>query len=99
MYIGSRRAKNNRRRPRRKFGGLILVGRENQLPARHAKPAAGGQVPQLYKPFGKGRLPELYLRDAKAKRLISRLKWFISTCIVGTAGLCIIGVAIYASTG
>ena len=49
-------------------------------------------------PAGKGRLPELYLRDASAKRLISRLKWFISTCIVGAAGLCIIGVAMYAST-
>lgn len=61
--------------------------------------AAKSQVPQLYKPFGKGRLPELYLRDAKARRLISRLKWFISTCIVGTAGLAIIGIAIYASTG
>lgn len=43
-------------------------------------------------------LPELYLRDANAKRLISRLKWFISTCIVGAAGLCIIGIAMYAST-
>ena len=43
-------------------------------------------------------MPELYLRDASARRLISRLKWFISTCIVGAAGLCIIGVAMYAST-
>jgi murein DD-endopeptidase MepM/ murein hydrolase activator NlpD len=55
-------------------------------------------LPQLYVPAGKGRLPELYLRDANAKRLISRLKWFISTCIVGAAGLCIIGIAMYAST-
>ncbi|NJM34307.1 MAG: peptidoglycan DD-metalloendopeptidase family protein [Rhodomicrobium sp.] len=55
-------------------------------------------LPQVYIPAGKGRLPELYLRDANARRLISRLKWFISTCIVGTAGLCIIGVAMYAST-
>lgn len=55
-------------------------------------------LPQLYVPAGKGTLPELYLRDANAKRLISRLKWFISTCIVGAAGLCIIGVAMYAST-
>ncbi len=76
-----------------------MVGRENHLPARPTRPATRGQVPQLYKPFGKGRLPELYLRDAKARRLISRLKWFISTCIVGTAGLAIIGIAIYASTG
>ncbi len=55
-------------------------------------------LPQLYVPAGKGTLPELYLRDANAKRLISRLKWFISTCIVGAAGLCIIGIAMYAST-
>jgi len=55
-------------------------------------------LPQIYVPAGKGRLPELYLRDAKARLLISRLKWFISTCIVGAAGLCIIGIAMYAST-
>jgi len=55
-------------------------------------------LPQVYVPAGAGRLPELYLRDAKARRLISRLKWFISTCIVGAAGLCIIGIAMYAST-
>ncbi|MBX2804980.1 MAG: peptidoglycan DD-metalloendopeptidase family protein [Hyphomicrobiales bacterium] len=76
-----------------------MVEHENHLPARPVRPAARGQVPQLYKPFGKGRLPELYLRDAKARRLISRLKWFISTCIVGTSGVAIIGIAIYASTG
>lgn len=55
-------------------------------------------LPQIYIPAGKGSLPELYLRDANARRLISRLKWFISTCIVGAVGLCIIGVAMYAST-
>lgn len=55
-------------------------------------------LPQVYIPAGKGSLPALYLRDAKTRRLISRLKWFISTCIVGAAGLCVIGVAIYAST-
>ena len=55
-------------------------------------------LPQVYVPAGKSALPELYLRDANAKRLISRLKWFISTCIVGAAGLCIIGMAMYAST-
>jgi murein DD-endopeptidase MepM/ murein hydrolase activator NlpD len=55
-------------------------------------------LPQLYVPVGKGPLPELYLRDIRARRLISRLKWFISTCMVGAAGLCIIGIAMYAST-
>lgn len=55
-------------------------------------------LPQIYIPAGKGTLPEIYMREAGAKRLISSLKWFISTCIVGAAGLCIIGVAMYAST-
>jgi murein DD-endopeptidase MepM/ murein hydrolase activator NlpD len=62
---------------------------------------AGGNprnLPQIYIPKGKGSLPEIYLRDAGPRRLISSLKWFISTCIVGAAGLCIIAVAMYAST-
>jgi murein DD-endopeptidase MepM/ murein hydrolase activator NlpD len=63
-----------------------------------ARRSGGRNLPQVYIPAGKGRLPELYMRDAKARRLISRLKWFISTCIVGAAGLCIIGIAMYAST-
>lgn len=63
-----------------------------------ARGRTGQNLPQLYVPAGKGPLPELYLRDLKARRLISRLKWFISTCIVGAAGLCIIGIAMYAST-
>lgn len=68
--------------------------------ARHAIAATQGarNLPQLYVPAGKGRLPELYMRDAHARRLVSRLKWFISTCLVGAAGLCIIGIAMYAST-
>jgi murein DD-endopeptidase MepM/ murein hydrolase activator NlpD len=75
-----------------------LLERDSQFPARTSPGGTNGHVPQLYKPFGKGRLPELYMRDAKAKRLISRLKWFISTCIVGAAGVGIIGIAMYAST-
>jgi murein DD-endopeptidase MepM/ murein hydrolase activator NlpD len=55
-------------------------------------------LPQIYIPAGKGSLPEIYLREAGPRRLISSLKWFISTCIVGAAGLCIIAVAMYAST-
>jgi murein DD-endopeptidase MepM/ murein hydrolase activator NlpD len=68
--------------------------------ARNAIAATKGarNLPQLYVPAGKGRLPELYMRDAHARQLVSRLKWFISTCLVGAAGLCIIGIAMYAST-
>jgi murein DD-endopeptidase MepM/ murein hydrolase activator NlpD len=54
-------------------------------------------LPQVYLPAGRKGLPEIYLRDTGARRLISSLKWFISTCIVAAAGLCIIGVAMYAS--
>ncbi len=71
----------------------------SQYTRRNLALSAGGRnQPQLRLPAKKSRLPELYLRDAKAKRLISRLKWFISTCVVGAAGLGIIGVAMYAST-
>jgi len=55
-------------------------------------------LPQVYVPLGKGSLPQLYLRGGSPRRLLSSLKWFISTCIVGVAGLCIIAVAMYAST-
>jgi murein DD-endopeptidase MepM/ murein hydrolase activator NlpD len=61
-------------------------------------PGGTRNLPQVYIPAGKGHLPEIYLREAGGTRLISSLKWFISTCIVGAAGLCIIGVAMYAST-
>jgi murein DD-endopeptidase MepM/ murein hydrolase activator NlpD len=55
-------------------------------------------LPQIYLPARQRGLPDIYLRDTGASRLISSLKWFISTCIVGAAGLCVIGVAMYAST-
>ncbi len=76
-----------------------MLERNRSKPAKFLQQNTSAHLPQLYKPFGKGRLPELYLRDAKAKRLISRLKWFISTCVVGASGVGIIGIAMYASTG
>jgi murein DD-endopeptidase MepM/ murein hydrolase activator NlpD len=63
-----------------------------------ARGGSSRNLPQIYIPAGKGSLPEIYLREAGPRRLISSLKWFISTCIVGAAGLCIIAVAMYAST-
>ncbi len=80
-----------------------MLDRNSQFAGHNARRAlvrgvGGRNLPQIYVPAGKGRLPELYMRDAKARLLISRLKWFISTCIVGAAGLCIIGIAMYAST-
>jgi murein DD-endopeptidase MepM/ murein hydrolase activator NlpD len=80
-----------------------LLDRSSHFSGVHASRALarGGStrnLPQIYIPAGKGSLPEIYLREAGPRRLISSLKWFISTCIVGAAGLCIIAVAMYAST-
>lgn len=55
-------------------------------------------LPQIHLPATRRGLPDIYMRDAGAKRLISSLKWFISTCVVGAAGLCIIAIVMYAST-
>ncbi len=63
-----------------------------------ARQGGTSNLPQVYRPAGKGKLPALYLGDGNARRLISRLKWLISTCIVGAAGLVTIGIAMYAST-
>jgi murein DD-endopeptidase MepM/ murein hydrolase activator NlpD len=80
-----------------------LLDRSSQfsgVQSQRALVRSGGSrnLPQIYIPAGKGSLPEIYLREAGPRRLISSLKWFISTCIVGAAGLCIIAVAMYAST-
>lgn len=42
-------------------------------------------------------LPAIYLSDLGPRRVVTRVKWLVSTLIVGFAGLCIIGVVIYAS--
>jgi murein DD-endopeptidase MepM/ murein hydrolase activator NlpD len=76
-----------------------LLDRNSHFAGLHAHRAparvAARNLPQVYRPHGKGSLPSLYLGDGSARRLISRLKWFISTCIVGAIGLVIIGVAMY----
>lgn len=54
-------------------------------------------LPQVYAKKPSGSLTRIYLHDTGQRRLISRLKWIISTCIVGAAGLLVIGIVIYAS--
>jgi murein DD-endopeptidase MepM/ murein hydrolase activator NlpD len=80
-------------------GLLSRNGNFPDLDSRRALASRTGasNVPQVYRPHGKGQLPALYLGDGNARRLISRLKWFISTCIVGAIGLVIIGIAMYAT--
>ena len=43
------------------------------------------------------RQPSIYLSELGPRRLVTQLKWFISTIIVAISGLAIIGVVIYSS--
>ncbi|MDX2265258.1 MAG: M23 family metallopeptidase [Hyphomicrobiales bacterium] len=51
----------------------------------------------IYKPRQGGALTRVYLGEVNNRRFVSRLKWLISTCIVGATGLAVIGVVMYAS--
>ena len=46
---------------------------------------------------GRKQLPAIYLSELGPRRAVKQFKWFLSTIIVGVAGLAIIGIAIYAS--
>jgi murein DD-endopeptidase MepM/ murein hydrolase activator NlpD len=46
---------------------------------------------------GKSSLPAIYLSDLGPRRIVTRLKWLVSTLIVGFGGLVIIGIVIYTS--
>jgi murein DD-endopeptidase MepM/ murein hydrolase activator NlpD len=48
-------------------------------------------------PSGRKKAPAIYLSELGPRRLITQLKWFISTVIVAVSGLAIIGVVIYTS--
>ena len=70
--------------------------------SRDIRPRSGAfagtpNLPQVYAKKGSGSLTRIYLYETGRRRIISRLKWIISTCIVGVAGLAVIGVVIYAS--
>jgi len=43
------------------------------------------------------KLPPVYLCETGSDGASCRLKWLASTCLAGMVGVCLIGVAIYAS--
>ena len=47
---------------------------------------------------GGRKQPSIYLSELGPRRMVTQLKWFISTVIVAVSGLAIIGVVIYTST-
>lgn len=51
-----------------------------------------GETPKLER-----ELPPVYLCETSHDAASSRLKWMASTCLAGMVGVCLIGVAIYAS--
>ena len=57
-------------------------------------------LPSIYlagTPVGSRKLPAVYLCDSGHDGASCRLKWLASTCVAGIVGICLIGVAIYAS--
>ncbi len=54
-------------------------------------------LPQVYGARTGGALTRIYLGETDSRRFVSRLKWLISTCIIGASGLAVIGVVMYAS--
>jgi len=57
-------------------------------------------LPQIYLARHKETersIPEVYLCDHETHGITGRLKWMASTCLAGTVGLCLIGIAVYAS--
>ncbi len=48
-------------------------------------------------PGGRKQAPAIYLSELGPRRVVTQLKWFVSTIIVAVSGLAIIGVVIYTS--
>jgi murein DD-endopeptidase MepM/ murein hydrolase activator NlpD len=63
-------------------------------------PAAASGLPSIFlgeMPRAERKLPAVYLCESGADGGSCRLKWLASTCLAGLVGVCLIGVAIYAS--
>ncbi|MBJ7543550.1 M23 family metallopeptidase [Rhodomicrobium udaipurense] len=54
-------------------------------------------VSKLGRDIGRKQAPAIYLSELGPRRVVTQLKWFISTIIVAISGLAIIGVVIYTS--
>jgi murein DD-endopeptidase MepM/ murein hydrolase activator NlpD len=72
---------------RRKLGQALVPARPRGLPTIFL-----GESPKTER-----ALPPVYLCETSHDGAGSRLKWMASTCLAGMVGICLIGVAIYAS--
>jgi len=63
-------------------------------------PVAASGLPSIFlgeMPKSERKLPPVYLCETGPDGASCRLKWLASTCLAGMVGVCLIGVAIYAS--
>ncbi len=63
-------------------------------------PVAASGLPSIFlgeMPKSERKLPPVYLCETGPDGASCRLKWLASTCVAGMVGVCLIGVAIYAS--
>jgi murein DD-endopeptidase MepM/ murein hydrolase activator NlpD len=63
-------------------------------------PAAASGLPSIFLgeiPKAERKLPPVYLCETGPDGASCRIKWLASTCLAGLVGVCLIGVAIYAS--
>ena len=63
-------------------------------------PAAASGLPSIFlgeMPRPERKLPPVYLCETGPDGASCRIKWLASTCLAGVVGVCLIGVAIYAS--
>ena len=63
-------------------------------------PVAASGLPSIFlgeMPKTERKLPPVYLCESGLEGASCRLKWLASTCLAGMVGVCLIGVAIYAS--
>ena len=72
---------------RRKLGQALVPAAASGLPSIFL-----GEMPRLER-----KLPPVYLCESGPDGASCRLKWLASTCVAGMVGVCLIGVAIYAS--
>ncbi len=70
---------------RRRGTDLVRV-QQTRASSKHGRDSNGRKQP-----------PAIYLSELGPRRAVKQFKWFLSTIIVGVAGLAIIGIAIYAS--
>jgi murein DD-endopeptidase MepM/ murein hydrolase activator NlpD len=77
--------RTERGEPRRRGTDLVRVQQARSI-SKHGRDRAGRK-----------QAPALYLSELGPRRLVTQLKWLISTVIVALSGLVIIGVVIYTS--